>query len=399
MRKPRRILLGLTVSLLVLAVADQVALRTLLRHDRLFNRAVAPFDPPVFSKSQAETLARIRASLETGKPPAESFRFDPELGWCNPKDGGHGDFTYDGAGCRIGAAPLPREKTPGVRRIVTLGCSMTHGEEVGPRDAWCSLLDELRDDVEVANLGVAAYGLDQALLRYRRDGVPLEGDEVWLGLLPEAALRVTSVYWPALHHWSLDVSFKPRFTLGKDDALVLVPCPVQSLADVVQLLDSQERFLEVMTPIEPAVARAPLAYAPRGSSVLHHTFAGRILLSLHEAGGRDLVEHLRGPEQETYRLLRAIILATAEEARAHGSRFRLLILPGLDNLAQRKAAGRGFWVPLTDDLAARGIEVIDVSPALEGSPLPRTDLFAPMGHYTRAGSLLVAEALAAHLDR
>ncbi|MEW6070989.1 MAG: hypothetical protein AB1726_00150 [Planctomycetota bacterium] len=397
--KLRRLLPRVGLSLAILAAIDQVALYTLLRDDRFLQRAAAPFDPPVFSPSQAATLARIRAHVEDGEGSPADFRFDAELGWCNPRNGGFGDFAYDWAGCRIAAGPLAREKTPGVRRVVTLGCSMTHGEEVGPTETWCAVLDASRADVEVANLGVAAYGLDQALLRWRRDGVPLAGDEVWLGWLPEAALRAINLYRPALRHWSLEVCFKPRFVLGEDGGLVLVPNPAQNLADIVRLCDSQAEFLAALGGHDPWVARAPAAYAPRGSRLSHHSFVGRILLSVHEAGGRDLARRLGGPGEEAYRILRAIVLTTAREAGEHGARFRLLILPCRTDLERRDAAGRAAWEPLCADLAAAGVEILDLTGPLDASGLSRADLFAPQGHYSAAGNRVVAEALAAAIDR
>ena len=392
----RKILPRIGLSLLVLVLADQLALYVLLQDDVLFGRPVAPFDPPLFSPSQHESFGRIQSHLSSGNPPATAFRFDAELGWCSPRDGGHGEFRYDWAGCRVADEPLAREKAPGVRRIVTLGCSMTHGEEVGARETWSALLDEMRDDVEVANLGVAAYGLDQALMRYRRDGRSLEADEVWLALLPGAALRVTTLYRPLLRHWSLDIGFKPRFSLGEGDGLVLIDNPARSLEHIAAMLTSQEEFLASIGRGDSWVERARTAYASRGSCAAHYSFTGRILLSLREAGDRDIEQHFARRGDETYRLLRAIVRAGEAEARGQGARFRFLILPGLSELEQRAAAGRGYWEELCRELAAGGTEVCDLSSALDAGP--RHELFAPHGHYSPKGNRVVAEALEGMLD-
>jgi hypothetical protein len=270
---------------------------------------------------------------------------------------------------------------------------MTHGDEAAGAETWCALVDADLEDVEIANLGVSAYGVDQALLRYRRDAVPLAPDEVWLGLLPEAGLRVTTLYRPVLRHWSLDVAFKPRFVL-ESGALRLLPDPAGSLEDIVRLLRSQEDFLAALGRDDPWVARAPTAYAPRGSRALHRSFVGRLVLSLHEAGGRDAREHYT-PGADTFALLRAIIARTATEVREHGARFRLVILPGESDLDDLDARGRGYWSDLCDALASeQGVEVVDLAiPMLAVRRATKEALYAPHGHFTPRGNREVASLL------
>jgi len=389
-RSRAELLRRLAVAAIALVAVDQALLHTLLRGDTFLGRPIAPFDPPLFSPGQRASLARIESHLRTGDPPAETFRFDPELGWAPRVDGGFGDYTYDWAGCRIGAGPLPREKSPERRRIVAVGCSMTHGEEVGPREAWCSLVDEADESVEVANLGVAAYGLDQALMRLRRDGFVLEPDEVWMGLLPEAGLRITTLYRPALRHWSNDVAFKPRFVV-EDGRLLRLDDPVASLAEISACLADQERFLAAMGSGDHWVERARAAYAPRGSRLSHRSFLGRLALTLHEASGRDVEEAYRSAFLREP--LDAIVRTAAAESRERGARFRLLILPGPGDLEHARSEGAGYWQGFVDDLAADGVEVVDLTPMLLEHDDP-TSLYAPNGHFDVEGSRRVAAELA-----
>jgi hypothetical protein len=260
-----RLALRSTLVLATLVAGDWLLARLVLADGWFLGRPVAPFDPPLFSPSQTHVLEQIEAELSSGQP--KEGKFDAELGWCNKPDGGFGEFRYDWAGARIASAPLPREKTPGVRRVVAVGCSMTHGEEVGATESWCARTDALLPGIEIANLGVAAYGLDQALLRLRRDGWKLEPDEVWLGVLPQAALRVTTRFRPLLDHWSLDVAFKPRFVLDASGELSLVPNPASSLSDVVHLLTDQRAFPSALETIRGWASAAGLC--PRGSSWIH----------------------------------------------------------------------------------------------------------------------------------
>jgi len=390
-----RIALRTFLVLAIFAAGDWLLGHFVLADGWFLGRPVAPFDPPLFSPSQREVLEQIESELASVQPKAG--RFDAELGWCNKPDSGFGEFRYDWAGARIGVAPLERVKPPGVRRVVAVGCSMTHGEEVGASESWCARTDALLSGVEVANLGVAAYGLDQALLRLRRDGWPLEPDEVWLGVLPQAALRVTTRFRPLLDHWSLDVAFKPRFVLDASGELALVPNPASSLNDVVHLLHDQHAFLGALGD-DPWVARARLAYAPRGSSWTHWSFGARLLTTAWERGGRSL-EECFDTGAEFGRLYTSIVRTMTRECAEHGVPFRLILLPGKEDLRRRAREGRGYWEDWTRILESEGTIVVDLAPVLDRAGVELERLFGPGGHYTSEASEIVARGLIERIAR
>jgi hypothetical protein len=389
----RRRLLAIGLFAAVALAADQAADRIWLSDGLFLQRRVAPFDPPVFGPAQWRTLEDIEAALAAGEPPPGELRFDRELGWCPRPDSGSGEFRYDWAGSRIGSAPLERTRPDGVRRIVAVGCSMTHGEEVAARETWCAQLDDALPGLEVANLGVGAFGLDQALLRVRRDAPRLEPDEVWLGWMPEASLRPTTLYRPALRHWAYAMSFKPRFVL-RGEELVLVPNPARDLADTAALVRSQERFLAAVGEHDLWVRRSRAAYLPFGASWLHRSFATRLLLSAWEVRGRDPADWFDDADGEVPRLIRALVRATAAESAALGARFRLLVLPSRSDLEGLARRAEGYWEPLCRALAAEGIEVFDPSRRwLADGVLASEGFFAPQGHYGPGGGRVLAEAL------
>ncbi|MFG0317475.1 MAG: hypothetical protein ACF8XB_09390, partial [Planctomycetota bacterium JB042] len=230
MTRRARFLLPL-VPVALLAVAD-VALNLLALRDGVFlGRAVAPFDPPLFNDAQREALARIRRGEVKG-----GVRFDAELGWePDPATGAYGPL-----GERL--APVD-DDPPTARRLAVFGGSFTHGDEVDADEAWPAVIDRMRDDWDVLNLGVGAYGPDQAFLRWRRLKDRLDADEVWLGVMPAAAPRVVTVYRPALRHHDGSISFKPRFVVVDGGALRLVANPARPLADVARLVDDQRAVL------------------------------------------------------------------------------------------------------------------------------------------------------------
>ncbi len=388
----------LLVCLVTVVVLDQVVQFAFLHDGYLRGTRIAPFDPPIFAPIQSESLARIRSHLATGDPPLSALDFDAELGWC-PQSGHHSRlYQYDWARCRIGNQPLPLERTPGRKRAAAIGCSFTLGAEVEAQDTWEAQLERLSPDLEIANLGVGGYGVDQALLRFRRDAISLQPDEVWLGVQPEAMARVVTTYMPALSQWGFPVGFKPRFELEPDGALRLVPLPVKTLDDIARLMSSQSEFIAAVGSSDRWVASNAAAYAPFGSSWLHRSSLCRLALTAFERRGRHIADELRDPNSEAFRITYQICRAARTEAERTGARFRVWIFPDRGDLQRLDEHGSAYWASWVEALRRDGIEVFDLTSALQtagGSRDPR--LWAPQTHYSAEGNRVVAQALAEYL--
>jgi hypothetical protein len=389
----KRIGAKLLIGLATVLVVDQIVQYSALADGELASRRVAPFDPPIFSPAQRESFAKIHAHVTTGNPPASALDFDGELGWCTRRESDDGLYRFDWAGSRVSTAPLARERAPGVRRAVAIGCSYTLGMAVSGTECWTARLDAERDDLEVANLGVGAYGIDQALLRWRRDGRPLQGDEVWLGLLPDALPRILTTYPPALRHWSFSVAFKPRFYVDPTgDDLCFVANPAPTLADVDRLVRSQAEFLAAVGESDRWVKRSRAAYRPAGSILPHYSSIARLTLTALERRGRDPASLLA--DTEVFRLTRMIVRTTRTEVEATGARFRVFILPDESDLA-----GSKYWEPLVRALESDGIEVFDTTDALVAAGgASNPSLWAGEGHWSAEGNAVAAAALRRHLD-
>lgn len=208
------------VLALLLAGADQLLHHYWLGNGFLGARRVAPFDPPLFLPRHWSALEDL-AGVDLGVPrPGSGLALDPLLGWITA-GAGHGPI-----GQRLYDAP-PR--APEHKRIALIGCSFTYGSEVEAQESWIACLAGLRTDLELTNLGVPGYGLDQALLRWERDVLQAGGphpDEVWIGLMPTALLRLMSIYRPAENHWSGALFFKPRFEVGAQGSACM-RCPIR----------------------------------------------------------------------------------------------------------------------------------------------------------------------------
>ena len=140
--------------------------------------------------------------------------YDPELGWVRkPNTSGVEQGRQGAIVWRIdafGARHDPYlEGTPA--RIVAVGDSFTFARQVPDAAAWPAVLSR-RLGVRVANFGVGNYGVDQAILRYEREGRVPGARVALLGVVPETIVRIHSA-WKHYSEYGNTFAFKPRFRL------------------------------------------------------------------------------------------------------------------------------------------------------------------------------------------
>jgi len=384
-RRGGRVLRALAIAGAVALGLDQLAQHTVLADGVLFGRFLAPFDPPVFTARQLGYVDELRAA-----PHETAASFDAELGWC-PRPGStwlHASF--DDLGARVGAKPHGPRPAEGARRVVAIGCSYTMAMEVADDEAWPARIEAERDGVELVNLGVAGFGIDQSYLRYLRDARELGADEVWLGVMPEAVARVTTLYTPTCQRWAPTCAFKPRFELDDAGELRPIASPASDPGEARRLLIDQGAFVEALGEHDLWVRRTPAAYAPRGSSLLHRFATTRIALTLYERRGLSSAALLDDPDGEVARLTLALLTAQRDACREDGAVFRVALLP-----SRPDSRGEPYWDALAAALVAEGIDCFDVAPALRAAGGAEADeLWMRGGHYSPAGNAVVADALA-----
>src|SRR5262245_37593475 len=110
-------------------------------------------------------------------PPDPFIRHDPELGW-SPRPGAVIDTPGSAASLHINAKGLRATREtgdvpPGKIRVACSGDSYTFGDGASDGATWCAQLESLDARLDAVNLGVPGYGVDQAYLRYLRDGKDL----------------------------------------------------------------------------------------------------------------------------------------------------------------------------------------------------------------------------------
>ena len=130
--------------------------------------------------------------------PTTVGRFDPQLGWAlEPNAVGTSRRTGEVVTYKINShgirdKEIPYAKPPGEYRIVMLGDSRTFGFGNNVSDHFTSLLEGYLKNVEVVNMGVSGYGIDQSLLFFRSEGHPSQGHR--FVMVPSRSTRAVATW-------------------------------------------------------------------------------------------------------------------------------------------------------------------------------------------------------------
>jgi hypothetical protein len=335
-------------------------------------RRVRPYRLPV---------AKVAALLDKLSV-ADLHRVDADLGWTNgPNVKNHdGTVSTDSVGARGTGerSPMPAE---GVLRIAVFGDSFVFGDEVTTDETWPARLEALLEKggqrAEVLNFGVNAYGMDQALLRWEKEGRRLAPAVVILGFQPENLLRNLNVLRP-LFFMDTSVPYsKPRFVLD-GAGLRNVNHPTVPAADLPAVLahpaDSPlteyDRFLE----------------SGYRECWWHRSRLAALMAELLDGGG-EVPGFAISPEMNEVGL--RIVREFARTARESGATFLVVHLPRREELTDLQAGRMPWHEPFLDELVA---EVEVVRPEKGFGPLADGD-FQPRGHYGPRLHEKIAEAL------
>ncbi len=321
---------------------------------------------------------------------------DPELGWVVKPNGRSPTkpFASNSLGLRSAPEEIPVEKTPDVARVLLVGDSFTHGDEVPWEETWARKLQErLGASYQVLNGGVPGYGTDQAVLRYElRLRELLKPDLVVLGIVRDDVPRNVNLFRALYHHWTDLPWSKPRF-VPKGEGLELVNCPVVPPAEVEATLRD--------------FAHSPLrgydsCYRPdlytsdwRQVSRLWTYFASRRVHSERY----DFIEGLRKEGAEGTIVTARLARRFSELVRAAGGRPLVLFIPQWDDVPSYRPGGHP---PMRHVIAAArelGVETVDAGPAFaaaidEGRGDTAKSFFVNgVGHPNARGTSIIAEVV------
>ncbi len=232
----------------------------------------------------------------------------PTLGWYHQKqkkailrkDPMEVEVNTNSEGFR-GIREYQKQKPTTVRRILSLGDSFVFGWGVKDTETFSAQLEAGNSNLEVINLGVAGYGIDQIMLSFRTIGKQFNPDYVLIGAFPEDFWRATRAYTDAGYG-------KPFFKLQKGNHLFLNNVPVKSP--------------ETLNYVQfPEIVEYSLLERLFLNSVIYRYLKWKTLRLARDLGWID-------PDlSEEWRLSQAILKELVSEVRTMGAEPIILIIP------------------------------------------------------------------------
>lgn len=327
-------------------------------------RGYAPeFGVPVLD---AQRMEELRALLAPEGGLHGMIVLDPALGWKLQPGYRKGRQQTNAAGL-VATREYAQRPTAGLVRIAAFGESFT--QCVVPNGAtWGQALEDSCRGVEVLNFGVAAYGPDQAYLRYAREGRGYHPDIVLIGYMTENIWRLVNVFRPYADPMNSPL-VKPRFRLVGGD-LELIPAPLKNRDELRGLLtlntDAAMRdWLGEHDNFYRRYTYAPPPAVVRRSSLARLTFFTLQMVEwkLKDLSRLDIVDsrgcYNRG--SEAFRILEALLLRWTGEVVSDGAVPVVLLFPQKSDIERwRKRGGPKQYQPLLDFIREKGIRGIDL---------------------------------------
>jgi hypothetical protein len=389
----RRWLIGALAGLVVLASLEGVARITILLANGLLDEPIRTRREIL--REQTERIARLLRP-----DPSRLLAIDSSLGW-RYRAGHHDTLNTTNAQGLRADHDYRRRPPDGVLRIAAFGNSFVYGNEVTNREAWPEQLEAIAPTVEVLNYGVGGYGIDQAYLRFREEGLALAPTWVVIGFSPDDLSRVVSVYRRFRSSLEIPIA-KPRFRLDARGALQLIPNPLPDSAAYAKYLVHPEAIIELGHNDQwyhSAIYENP-AYDL--SAVVRLVVGAAIRVDNRYFDPNRLIRgDMFNPGSSAFQIQLAIFRRFAAESRAAGARPFALLLPDRTALALVRHGRPSVFAPLATELRAAQIEVLDLTRAFLAADAAGDDRrwFMPGGHYSPLGNRLVASWLRREIPR
>jgi len=384
------------------------------------DETTAPTSPPVRRRrSVAVAILCVLVSLEAAsfvagkilqahwlmygvpKPPAERLvatyseylrRRDPELGWPFPDQ--YGGKLFNATGAR--PSPAFPDTTPETAQISLYGESFTQSPN-SDEDAWGNVLAVLSGR-RVANYGQGGYGTDQAFLRYRRN-VRDKAGVVILSHVTEDILR-NLTRDRDLILYEMWFAYKPRFVLGADGRLELVPMPTLTEQEHLRLEGAAAPQLDLEhESFHPG--------GPAGATSLRFPFTWSLVRNLGDfrmrarISGRTYYAEFYAPGHPLHGLeiTREICKGFAEEAKRRGQHPLVMLLPNREDVDHFRKSKEWTYAPLARELETHGVELLDFGPSVAGRAGDRSldEVYDHTGHYRKEVDRLLAEFVLAKI--
>jgi len=382
-------------SAFLTVLTGEILLRTISYKDidgnvYIADRRIRPFQFPITS---------LKKKLSQYKTKVTSYTdYDPDLGWAVRPNSqfGNGLYFSNSAGVRTSSS---RQETalkplPGVLRIAIFGDSFTHGDDVPYEETWGAILEKTMNknghQVEVLNLGGQGYAIDQAFLRWRKHGKPLNPDIVVFGFQNSNIKRNMNLI-RMLYSPDTGIIFtKPRFIL-KDSALHLINIPTVPPQDLINVFNNWEEW--ELREHEFFFQKSNYSPHPLYKSRLA-SFVITGLTTKYSTRRKDY--DFFAPHSSSIKIALEIIDAFSREVEQEGASFHIVHLPTEKPLEELMDGHPLKYHDLLETLRA-SYDLHDAAPALlDQARLHGINalLASDSSHYSRIANKAVAQTVA-----
>ncbi len=375
-------------SLVIVFAIGEIVVRALGHTDAdgtfyFRDRAIPPLALPVHN-------ARMLVD-EYLRDPNGYLMYDADLGWTHrPHACAHSNlFCANSDGLRADrdfTKAIPADTL----RVSLFGDSFIHGHDVVLDGSIAPQLERALATrgtrAEALNFGVGGFGMDQAYMRYSRDGGRFDTDVVVAGLQLENIERHVMLFRIIKYPRSKIPFSKPRYYFEGPSLLVAnrPTVPPEKIADTLANFHH--------SPLRRYESFYDDRYARRW-------YRHSRLIAIFEKIDSAYVD-----DGEGMRVTRAILERFRDDVAVTKKPFLLVYLPLKANLAAQLAGAADPWEPLVAPLR-KEFTIVDPTPGLLALAREKgVDAVAPL-HYTAEGNRIVAEALAdaivklKHVDR
>jgi hypothetical protein len=322
------------------------------------------------------------------------WAFDPVTGWRWPPHYRNELYVTNSAGL-LGARENQTAKPAGKVRVSAFGNSFVVGADIPTDSSWTVQLERQQPRLEVINYGVAAFGNDQSLLQYLTEGRTLKPDIVLIGLAADNLKRNENIFRRFLTPQAPPLA-KPRFLLGADGRLTLLPNPLRRVEDMGRFLDEPAAVTELgrhdayYQPVLYENTPADWSATARVAGAVWARVQKRWLEDEPLYRGERL-----NPRSSGFALGVALMQAFADSVRKDGALALIVSLPSRASYESTLSQEPAELAVLVDTLRRRGLDVVELTDALLADPAARDParLFTRGAHYTPYGSAAIARWL------
>jgi hypothetical protein len=316
--------------------------------------------PPSGDRSQQQEWEWVR-NHQRGELLFEDsmFDYDPAIGW-TPKRNFRSEKINTNSRGQRGLDEIPVERRSDKKRMLFIGDSYTFGFDVGDGESFAALLNKNHlPSWEIINWGVPAYGTDQMVLLYEREGIPYKPDVVVMGFYTRDLFRNNG--WFRSYR-------KPMFRI-ENGQLALANSKIPSPTELLRL------YAAGQIPMHPP---------------------GLYLVEYFQRLGDKLDRRGVTEDSGEWQVSAKILERFVQKTRSEGSQPFLLIIPHDEFLAKDGSATEDIARLLAAKARELNLPCLDLIPVLrEKSTSDPHPLYS--GHFTPWGNQVTAEALYAAL--